>query len=80
MATAQDKQGLTVLHYAALGGDPDIVGFLLTEFGESATMRNYNGGLPIHFAAGAGLCILTFGCYLILHIVLPRIVSSPGDH
>ena len=54
MATAQDKQGLTVLHYAALGGEPDVVEFLISEFGDSATIRNYNGGLPIHFAAGAG--------------------------
>ena len=55
MATAQDKQGLTVLHYAALGGDPDIVEYIISEFGESAAIRNNNGGLPIHFAAGAGI-------------------------
>ena len=62
MATAQDKQGLTVLHYAALGGDPDVVDYLISEFGESAVIRNYNGGLPIHFSAGAGtshLCFIT---------------------
>ncbi|KAI6656728.1 Proteoglycan 4-like [Oopsacas minuta] len=69
VATAQDKQGLSVLHYAALSGEPEVVDYLLSEFGDSATIRNHNGGLAIHFAAGAG------------HLeVLRKLVTHSGAH
>jgi len=42
------------LHYAAIGGNIDIVCLLLKEFREGASVQDYHGDLPIHCAAGNG--------------------------
>lgn len=53
LVEARDSRGMTPLHYAAHGGDADLVNFLIDK-GAKLDARDAGSGTPLHFAAMNG--------------------------